>query len=133
MSTTPILFRLKNGQRTVGYDAMLLPMICEVYLKFRVQKLYDDGQRLATWLHDSGDDVSEEEANKRFNQWRASVRSYIAKNVSIGKSEYFDGVASVMSMSYSGMKSVKTKDAKEILITHTNARLARLSETMKDY
>ncbi len=35
MSTTPILFRLRNGQRTVGYDAMLLPMICEVYLKFR--------------------------------------------------------------------------------------------------
>src|SRR5439155_11078982 len=34
-STTPILFRLKNGARTVGYDAMLLPMICEVYLKFR--------------------------------------------------------------------------------------------------
>lgn len=35
MSTTPILFRLRNGQRTVGYDAMLLPMICEVYLNFR--------------------------------------------------------------------------------------------------
>ncbi len=35
MSTTPILFRLKNGQRTVGYDAMLLPMVCEVYLNFR--------------------------------------------------------------------------------------------------
>jgi hypothetical protein len=35
MSTTPILFRLKNGARTVGYDAMLLPMICEVYLKLR--------------------------------------------------------------------------------------------------
>jgi hypothetical protein len=35
MSTTPILFRLKSGARTVGYDAMLLPMICEVYLKFR--------------------------------------------------------------------------------------------------
>lgn len=34
-STTPILFRLKNGARTVGYDAMLLPMTCEVYLKFR--------------------------------------------------------------------------------------------------
>jgi hypothetical protein len=29
------MFRLKSGQRTVGYDAMLLPMICEVYLKFR--------------------------------------------------------------------------------------------------
>jgi hypothetical protein len=35
MSTTPILFRLKRGARTVGYDAMLLPMICEVYLSFR--------------------------------------------------------------------------------------------------
>jgi len=35
MSTTPILFRLRNGQKTVGYDAMLLPMVCEVYLKFR--------------------------------------------------------------------------------------------------
>ncbi len=34
-STTPILFKLKNGSRTVGYDAMLLPMVCEVYLKFR--------------------------------------------------------------------------------------------------
>ena len=35
VSTTPILFRLKNGSRTVGYDAMLLPMVCEVYLNFR--------------------------------------------------------------------------------------------------
>jgi len=35
LSTTPILFRLKNGSKTVGYDALLLPMICEVYLKFR--------------------------------------------------------------------------------------------------
>ena len=35
LSTTPILFRLKSGARTVGYDAMLLPMVCEVYLKFR--------------------------------------------------------------------------------------------------
>jgi hypothetical protein len=35
LSTTPILFRLKSGARTVGYDAELLPMICEVYLKFR--------------------------------------------------------------------------------------------------
>ena len=31
MSTTPILFRLRNGQRTVGYDALLLPMVAEVY------------------------------------------------------------------------------------------------------
>jgi hypothetical protein len=35
MSTTPILFRLRNGQRTVGYDAFLLPMVAEVYLKLR--------------------------------------------------------------------------------------------------
>jgi hypothetical protein len=35
MSTTPILFRLKSGPKTVGYDAMLLPMVCEVYLKLR--------------------------------------------------------------------------------------------------
>ena len=29
MSTTPIFFRLKSGQRAVGYDAMLLPMVCQ--------------------------------------------------------------------------------------------------------
>jgi len=34
-STTPIVFKLRNGARTAGYDAMLLPMVCEVYLKFR--------------------------------------------------------------------------------------------------
>jgi hypothetical protein len=34
-STTPIHFRLVNGQRTAGFDAMLLPMTCEVYLKLR--------------------------------------------------------------------------------------------------
>ncbi len=35
LSTTPILFRSMSGKRTVGYDAELLPMVCEVYLKFR--------------------------------------------------------------------------------------------------
>lgn len=34
-STTPIFFRLKDGQKAVGYDANLLPMVCEVYLKLR--------------------------------------------------------------------------------------------------
>jgi len=34
-STTPILFRNKQGRRAVGYDATLLPKVCEVYLKFR--------------------------------------------------------------------------------------------------
>lgn len=35
VSTTPILFRSKSGQRTVGYAAELLPMVCEVYLSYR--------------------------------------------------------------------------------------------------
>jgi hypothetical protein len=35
LSTTPIIFRLKTGQKAVGYDANLLPMVCEVYLKLR--------------------------------------------------------------------------------------------------
>lgn len=34
-STTPIFFRTKDGKRAVGYDAELLPKVCEVYLKFR--------------------------------------------------------------------------------------------------
>jgi P63C domain len=34
-STTPIFFRLKDGRKAVGYDAQLLPMVCDVYLKFR--------------------------------------------------------------------------------------------------
>ena len=33
LSTTPILFRFKGGRRAVGYDALLLPMVCEVYQK----------------------------------------------------------------------------------------------------
>jgi hypothetical protein len=35
LSTTPILFRLKSGQRAVGYDALLLPMVCKVYQDLR--------------------------------------------------------------------------------------------------
>jgi P63C domain len=34
-STTPITFKLRNGQVTAGYDAMLLPLSCEVYLNLR--------------------------------------------------------------------------------------------------
>jgi hypothetical protein len=33
LSTTPILFRFKAGRRAVGYDALLLPMVCGVYQK----------------------------------------------------------------------------------------------------
>jgi len=34
-STTPIFFIDKAGKRSVGYDAELLPMVAEVYLKLR--------------------------------------------------------------------------------------------------
>lgn len=34
-STTPIVFRSVRGNRGFGYDAKLLPMVCEVYLKAR--------------------------------------------------------------------------------------------------
>ena len=34
-STTPVLFRLTSGQRIVGYNALLLPQVCDVYLKAR--------------------------------------------------------------------------------------------------
>jgi hypothetical protein len=34
-STTPWFFRNEKGTRGAGYDAMLLPGVCEVYLQFR--------------------------------------------------------------------------------------------------
>lgn len=43
VSTTPIHFRARSGQRSVGYKAELLPMVCEVYLKFR-DSLAEDGK-----------------------------------------------------------------------------------------
>lgn len=36
-STTPIFFRSKSGKKLVGYEAELLPMVAEVYLKMRDQ------------------------------------------------------------------------------------------------
>ena len=33
VSTTPIIFKFKGGRRAVGYDALLLPMVCGVYKK----------------------------------------------------------------------------------------------------
>jgi hypothetical protein len=41
MSTTPIFFKTKSGKRMVGYDAELLPMVAEVYLKMR--DAFNDG------------------------------------------------------------------------------------------
>lgn len=35
LSTTPVFFRTKRGAKAVGYDARLLPQVCEVYLRLR--------------------------------------------------------------------------------------------------
>jgi hypothetical protein len=43
-STTPIIFRSVRGNRGYGYDARLLPMVCEVYLKARDKKVLTDKQ-----------------------------------------------------------------------------------------
>ncbi len=37
-STTPIMYRTVRGQRAFGYDATLLPKVCEVYLQARDSK-----------------------------------------------------------------------------------------------
>jgi hypothetical protein len=43
-STTPIVFRSTRGIRAFGYDARLLPMVCEVYLKARDAKALTEKQ-----------------------------------------------------------------------------------------
>ncbi len=46
-STTPIVFRTAiGGRRAFGYDAMLLPMVCETYLSLR-----DSGEALPAQQH----------------------------------------------------------------------------------
>lgn len=34
-AATPVVFKAKRGKRAYGYDAKLLPLVCEVYLKAR--------------------------------------------------------------------------------------------------
>ena len=43
-STTPIVFRTVKGGRAFGYDAMLLPMVCEVYVNARDENKLLRGQ-----------------------------------------------------------------------------------------
>jgi len=43
-STTPIVFRTVKGGRAFGYDAMLLPMVCEVYVNARDEERLLKGQ-----------------------------------------------------------------------------------------
>ncbi len=50
-STTPIFFRSSKGQRSVGYDALLLPMVCEVYLRFRDHCLEQTGRVPNNYKH----------------------------------------------------------------------------------
>ena len=45
-STMPLFFRSTSGQKTVGYNAILLPQVCEVYLRAR-----DAGALQASQLH----------------------------------------------------------------------------------
>lgn len=44
-STTPIVFRTVKGGRAFGYDAMLLPMVCEVYVNARDENKLLKGQK----------------------------------------------------------------------------------------
>jgi hypothetical protein len=44
LSTTPIFYRTKSGGKGVGYDARLLPMVAEVYLRFRDETLRQKGE-----------------------------------------------------------------------------------------
>lgn len=45
-ATRPVVFRALGGQKAFGYDAMLLPMVCEVYLRAR-----REGQLAPKQLH----------------------------------------------------------------------------------
>jgi len=44
LSTTPIFFKDKKGRKGVGYDAQLLPMVAEVYLRLRDHWLATKGE-----------------------------------------------------------------------------------------
>ncbi|RJQ20297.1 MAG: hypothetical protein C4560_05225 [Nitrospiraceae bacterium] len=51
MSTTPIFFINKSGKKMVGYDAQLLPMVAEVYLKMRDYYLSENKQIPRQYQH----------------------------------------------------------------------------------
>jgi P63C domain len=50
-STTPIFYRTKSGGKGVGYDALLLPQVAEVYLKFRDAMLAEKGSIPTQYKH----------------------------------------------------------------------------------
>jgi len=65
-STTPIAFKLKSGQVTAGYDAMLLPLACEIYLKLR--------DKLSADLID-GNAVAKRMAQKHLGQYKHIIEA----------------------------------------------------------
>lgn len=50
-STTPIAFKAKSGRLMVGYDAELLPKVCEVYLRYRDENLAKKSKIPARYDH----------------------------------------------------------------------------------
>ena len=50
-STKPIFFLRKDGRKAVGYDARLLPMVCDVYLKLRDHSLAESGKVPEKYAH----------------------------------------------------------------------------------
>jgi hypothetical protein len=50
-STTPYFYRTKTGGRGVGYDAELLPRVCEVYLRYRDDCLAKKGKIPKRYAH----------------------------------------------------------------------------------
>jgi hypothetical protein len=69
MSTTPINFKFRGGRRAVGYDALLLPMVCQVYQKLHASLT----ARLA------GDDKKDAARAKRiFEQYRHIIEACAA-------------------------------------------------------
>jgi P63C domain len=61
LSTTPIFFRFKSGRRAVGYDALLLPMVCHVYQRLHASIT----ERLA-----GGDEADVAQAKRVYAQYR---------------------------------------------------------------
>ena len=50
-STIPIFYLSKAGGRGVGYDAELLPQVCEIYLRFRDKSLKESGKVSGRYAH----------------------------------------------------------------------------------
>ena len=50
-STKPVFYRTKSGAQAVGYNALLLPRVCNVYLDYRNDQLARHGRVPARYAH----------------------------------------------------------------------------------